>query len=177
MKTTRLFSILSIALIFGCASTSDIVSEFDDTAKFDTYTTFVLCQDDLFVENVSYPKYDNNTVRELVGEAVQTEMMKRGHKTNVMNPELQAGFQIVVQEKEATFTNCEHQDEYAYWDECTIDTIVYTEETLVLYVSDFEKRQIIWQASMDCDMNKPESKLTAYINELVSELFNKYPKS
>ena len=177
MRSIKYIQIVLLTLFFSCAGTHEIVSEFDDTADFDSYSTFVLCLDDLYVENVSYPQYDNDTVRELIGEAVEAEMIKRGHRTNVLNPELQAGFQLVVQEKEATFTNCEHQDEYAYWDECTIDTIIYTEETLVLYVSDFEKRQIIWQASIECDMNKPEAKLTEYINNLVEELYNQYPKS
>ena len=83
---------------------------------------------------------------------------------------------MIVEEKEATFTNCEHQDEYSYWEECTIDTIVYTEETLVVYVSDFNRKQIIWHASIECDMNRAEAKLTDYIDGLVEMLFNEYPR-
>ncbi len=176
MKSLNHLSIFLILLLFNCASTTEVISQFDETADFDNYNTFVLCIDDLYVENVDYPKHDNNTVRELIGESVEAEMIRRGHRTNVLNPQLQAGFQIVIQEKEATFTNCEHQDEYSYWEECTIDTVIYTEETLVLYVSDFEKRQIIWQASMECDMNKPRTRLPEYIEGLVTELFNEYPK-
>ncbi|NNK87685.1 MAG: DUF4136 domain-containing protein [Flavobacteriaceae bacterium] len=176
MKALRYISIFVLMLVFGCGSTADIVSEFDETVDFDSYTTFVLCIDDLFVENTQYPKYDNNTVRELLGEAVEAQMIEKGHKTNVLNPQLQAGFQLIVEEKEATFTNCEHQDEYSYWEECTIDTIVYTEETLVVYVSDFERKQIIWQASVECDMNRTGANLKDYVKELVIKLFNEYPK-
>ena len=176
MKALQYISICVLVLVYGCGSTADIVSEFDETVDFDSYTTFVLCIDDLFVENTEYPKYDNNTVREIIGEAVEAQMIEKGHKTNVLNPQLQAGFQLIVEEKEATFTNCEHQDEYSYWEECTIDTIIYTEETLVVYVSDFERRQIIWQASIECDMNRTEANLKDYVKDLVSRLFSEYPK-
>ena len=176
MKTLKYFVISALVFLTNCASTSDIVSEFDETVDFDSYSTFVLCIDDLSVENVDYPKYDNNTIREIINEEVEAQMLNKGHRTNVLNPELQAGFQLIVQEKEATFTNCEHQDEYSYWEECTIDTIVYTEETLVVYVSDFARRQIIWQASMECDMNRSEANLKGYISELVGTLFSEYPK-
>ena len=167
---------MSMILFFGCATTESVIAEFDETATFDDYSTFVLCVEDLFVENTQYPNYDNNRVRELLAEEVEKHMIKTGHRTNVLNPELQAGFELIVEEKEATFHNCEAQDEYTYWAECTIDTMVYTEETLVVYVSDMARNQIIWQASLPCNMNRAASKLPEYIAELVTQAFNEYPK-
>jgi hypothetical protein len=176
MKTLKLISGILILTLFGCASTAGVLSEFDESVDFDNYTTFVLCIDDLFVENTNYPNYDNNEVRSMIGDAIETQMESKGHKTNVLNPELQAGFRLVVQEKETTFTNCERESEYGYWKECTIDTVIYTEETLVVYVSDINKNQVIWQASMTCDFNRTRGKLESYVNELVETLFNEYPK-
>jgi len=176
MKTLKTLSIIFLLALYGCASTEAVLAEFDESVDFDSYDTFVLCIDDLFVENTQYPNHDNNKVRELIGDAIETEMINRGHKTNVMEPQLQAGFKLLVEEKEATFYDCKEQDEYTYWAECTINTTVYTEETLVVYVSDFEKNQIIWQASMTCDMSRYNKKLPGYINELVETLFNEYPK-
>ena len=175
MKRLHIY-ILSLILLVGCASSESVLAEFDETATFDDYTTFVLCIDDLFVENTQYPNYDNNKVRELIAEEVEKQMIRTGHRTNVLSPQLQAGFQLIVEEKEATFRNCEQQDEYGYWEECTIDTIVYTEETLVVYVSDMERNQIIWQASIPCNMNKSVAKLPEYIAGLVEQAFNEYPK-
>ena len=177
MKISKILTLLTLILYLGCASTTDVLSEFDESANFDEYTTFVMCMDDLFVENTEYPTYDNNEVRQLISDEVEAQMLKRGHRTNVLKPELQAGFELIVEKKEATFQNCEVQDEYNYWRECTIDTVVYTEETLVLYVSDFSKNQIIWQASIQCSMNKSKSKLQEYVKELVTMLYNEYPKS
>jgi hypothetical protein len=177
MKTLKLLSLSLVFLLFGCASTSSIISEFDEEVDFDSYSTYVLCIDDLFVENTNFPNHDNNEVRGIIGDAIEKQMEKRGHKTNVLNPELQAGFRLVVQEKEATFTNCDQQSEYEYWKECTIDTVIYTEETLVLYVSDINKNQVIWQASVTCDLNRSKNKIEGYVNQLVESLFNEYPKA
>lgn len=176
MKTLKILSLILILTLFGCASTSAVISEFDEDADFDNYSTFVLCIDDLFVENTNYPNYDNNKVRAMIGDAIEKQMEHKGHKTNVLNPELQAGFRLVIQQKEASITNCESQGEYEYWKECTIDTVIYTEETLVIYVSDINKNQVIWQASITCDLNRSSGKLEAYVDQLVESLFNEYPK-
>lgn len=179
MKRLKSFSLFLLFLFFSCGSTSNLslMSDFDENAKFNDFQTFVICVDDLFVENTNYPKYDNNQVRQLIGNEIENQMQSLGYKTNVLQPELQAGFQILIVEQEATFTNCDLQEDYNYWATCTLDTVTYTDETLVLYVSDLQKNQIIWQASMNCDLNKPKSVLKQYVMDLVETLFNEYPKT
>lgn len=176
MKALKILFVFSLFALFDCASTADVLSDFDDSVNFDDYTSFVICIDDLYVENTKYPQYDNNEVRKVIGNVLEAQMIKEGYKTNVLKPELQAGFELLLEQKEVTFTNCEIQNEYNYWKECTIDTEVYTEETLVIYVSDFSKNQIIWQASLQCDMSRSKGKLTDYVNELVKAMFEDYPK-
>jgi len=176
MKRLKPLSLVFLFLFFGCASTEAVLSDYDESVDFNSYNTFVICVDDLFVENTNYPNYDNNYARELITEAIEKQMINKGHKTNVLNPQLQAGFKLIVEQKEATFTNCEIQDEYSYWRECTIDTVVYTEETLVVYVSDFSKNQIIWQASIKSNLNRSKGSLQGYINNIVEILYNEYPK-
>lgn len=176
MKTLRIITLLTLFIFFSCATPSNLTSDFDDSIDFDSYSTFVLCIDDLFVENTSYPNYDNKEVRELIGNEIENQMVLKGHKTNVMKPELQAGFRILLSHEEVVFTNCDVQTEYEYWKTCTINTEIYTRETLVLYVSDIEKNQVIWQAKIDCDLNRPKKGLKEYVNELVAEVFKEYPR-
>lgn len=177
LELMKKFSFLLFLIILSSCATSEVVlSEFDENADFDSYSTFVLCVDDLFVENVNHPNYDNNYVRELIGNSLEQEMIMRGHRTNVLNPELQVGFELIVQEKTAEFYNCEFNKEFSYWEEFTLETVEYTEETLVVYVSEFKKNQIIWQASKKCDLNRIKSRLPKLVNKLVHELFNEYPK-
>ncbi len=179
MNAIKTISLFTIIFFIGCASTSQlsILSDYDESIDFNNYSTFVICIDDLFVENTKYPKYDNNHVRQLIGQEVENQMIGKGHKTNVLRPELQAGFQILIVEEEATFTNCDLQEDYNYWQTCTINTVTYTDETLVAYVSDLQKNQVVWQASISCDLNKPKSALKPYVMDLVEGLYKKYPKT
>lgn len=179
MKTVKTLFLFTLIFLFGCASTSQltILSDFDESVNFNEYKTFVICIDDLFVANTAYPKYDNNYVRQLIGNEVEEQMIGKGYKTNVLKPELQAGFQILIVEEEATFTNCDLQEDYNYWQTCTINTVTYTDETLVVYVSDLQKNQVVWQASISCDLNKLKSDLKPYVMDLVDSLFDKYPKT
>ena len=86
MNSLKLVSLILILTLFGCASTSSVFSEFDEDIDFDSYTTFVLCIDDLFVENTNYPNYDKNQVRAMIGDAIEKQMENKSHKTNVLNP-------------------------------------------------------------------------------------------
>jgi hypothetical protein len=175
VRNSKFLLLLIFGLLFGCASTSTVLSDYDDTIDFNTYNTFEICMDDLFVENTNYPNYDNNAVRNIIAKEIENQMKDRGHITNVQSPQLQSGFRIVIEEKASTFTNCDVQNEYIYWKECTIHTVKYTEETLVVYVSDMERNQVIWLAFRTCNLNRPKKALVPYVQKIVESLFNTYP--
>ena len=99
MKFLKGLGLFALALCFNCASTTSVLSEFDESADFDNYKTYVLCIDDLFVDNTKYPKLDNNYVRELIGAEIEEQMESQGYKTNVLRPELQAGFKISIRRR------------------------------------------------------------------------------
>ncbi|NNC46282.1 MAG: DUF4136 domain-containing protein [Winogradskyella sp.] len=168
---------LGLFLCFGCASTSEVIYDYNLDVDFNTFDTYVLCIDDLFVENYNYPNLDNQKVRQLLGDAVSNAMELRGHKTNVFKPQLQAGFRIVITEERVEFNNCEHSKELEYWEECKIHNEIYQKETLVVYVAEFETNKVIWQASVGCSLNKADRNLKPYIEELTTLLFETYPKA
>lgn len=177
MKTSNVLSILILILTFGCASTSEVVYDYNLEVDFNQYDTYVLCMDDFFVEHRNHPELDNEEIRRLIGDAVAVEIENKGHRTNVLNPQLQAGFRLLISEETAEFTDCEHSEELEYWESCTIHTETYEEETLVVYVADFETNKVLWHASIICDLNQPKKKLKPYINALVRELYDTYPKT
>lgn len=177
MKFLKPYSTFVLIFFLGCATTSKVAYEYDENINFNTYSTFVICADDLFVENNKFPNYDNKYIRQFLAEEFENKMTQLGHKTNVFNPELQVGFRLVVSEEQVTFTNCEKEKEFNYWEKCTIKTETYTNETLIAYVSDFEKNQIIWQTSIPCDFNKTKANLPDYVKEITKKIFNEYPKT
>lgn len=176
MKVVQFFYSLVLLLNFNCASTSNVVFDYNVNTDFSKFNTFVLCVDDLFVEHTNMPKMDNKLIRNYIADAVENEMKSLGHQTNVLNPQLQVGFIITLSETTNTFKDCNNFDDLTYWDNCVIQEKTYIQETLVVYVSDYQTQEIIWQASIECNLNKPKNILQIHIETLVADLFDTYPK-
>ena len=177
MKPFKLYFLVFLVLNLNCAGTQEVIFDYNINVDFNQYSTFVLCVDDLFVEYTNQPNYDNKNIRNYLADAVTYEMKKRNHKTNVLNPELQVGFIISLTENHVSFTNCEENKILGYWEACKIEDHTYLEESLITYVSDYKTNEIIWQASVKCDLNKPRKQLKQHIEELVKQLFETYPKT
>lgn len=177
MKPVYNLAYLVFSLVFSCASTSSLMFDYNMNVDFESFSTYVLCSDDFMVINDDHPKIDNEITRRKIALAVAEAMEARGHKTNVFNPELQSGFRIAIKEKTAKFNNCEHSKELLYWESCSIHKETYEEETLIVYVANFETNQVLWQASIPCHLDQPHQKLDSYISELVEMLFDTYPKT
>jgi hypothetical protein len=154
-----------------------VIYDYNLDTDFNQYDTYVLCVEDFFVENTNHPNIDNPSVRNYLRDAVDTEMINTGHKTNVLKPQLQAGFRLLISEKTVEFENCEHSAQLEYWESCTIHQETYEHETLVVYVADFNTNKVLWHASVSCDLNIPKKKLEPTINKLVKDLFATYPKN
>ena len=175
MKILQAISFLFFVVLFGCAATSSIVFDYDIDEDFNQHNTFVVCEDDLLVKNITYPNYDNTKIRTFLSEEVTTKLEDFGLNTDMDNPDLQVGFRLVITEETVNFRDCSDEGEFLYWESCTVETVTYTTETLTIYVSNLEKNQVVWQASMPCNMNKSESNLASHIKELVDTLFKTYP--
>ncbi len=177
MRIYKIFLGLTLAILFNCATTNEVISDYNLEADFNQYDTYVLCVEDFFVEYVNYPNLDNKLIRSYIRDAVDEGMINTGHKTNVFKPQLQAGFRLLISEETAEFKNCEHSEHLDYWDNCTIQQETYEKETLVIYVADFESNKVLWHASILCNLNTSKKKLQPYITKLVNDLFATYPKN
>ncbi|WP_282043434.1 DUF4136 domain-containing protein [Winogradskyella flava] len=166
-----------LLLLYNCAATTEVVYDYNLNVDFNQYDTYVLCIGDFAVEHNDYPQLDNDQVRRIIGDAVAEEMESKAHRTNVLSPQLQAGFRILISEETVEFKNCEHSEQLEYWEECKIHLETYEEETLIVYVADFETNDVLWHASVLCDLNKAKRKLEPYIKGLVNDLFDTYPKT
>ncbi|WP_298899691.1 DUF4136 domain-containing protein [uncultured Psychroserpens sp.] len=175
MKTFQLPYLFIFLLIVSCAATSSIDFDYDIDEDFNSHNTFVICEDDLLVEHSNYPDYDNASIREYLSQEVSSQVENLGLTVDSTNPDVQVGFRLVISEETATFRDCSEFSEFNYWRECTIETETYTDETLIIYMSNLEKNQIIWQASMPCNMNISDTKLKSHIAKTVKTLFETYP--
>ena len=167
--------ILSFIVILSCAATSSVMFDYDVDEDFNQHNTFIICEDDLVAKNTRHPQHDNSKIRELLSEEITLKLEDFGLQVDTNNPDLQAGFRLIITEETVNIRDCSDEGEFLYWEKCTMKKINYTTETLVLYVSNLEKNQVVWQASVPCQMNKSTPKLKKHINELVNQLFETYP--
>ncbi|WP_340202030.1 DUF4136 domain-containing protein [Ascidiimonas sp. W6] len=158
----------------SCGS-SKVVAEEDPNTNFQAYKTFVICAEDLLVKDTNYPEYDNTTTRMHIKTALEDEMRKRGYELEASSPQLQVGFKFTVKDEEVSITNCFDEDEYSYWAGCKIETYNYAEQSLIIYVSDLEKNQIIWQGSIIKGLTMSPEKFKKTINRTIAKIFKEYP--
>lgn len=162
------------AMVLSCSS-AKIVADHDPDINFNDYETYTFCMEDMTIENSKYPEYDNDFNRNLIKEAIEAEMEARGYVADASQPQLQVGFRFVIRDEEFSVSNCFDESEYSYWAACRIETYQYTEETLVIYVSDLNKNQVIWQSSMVKSLSASPKKLKRKIEETVKKIFKEYP--
>ncbi len=168
-----LINSLGLILLFGCSEV-DIYSDFDNDIDFSDYTTYTISED-LGVEYKNYPNYDNDFNRKRIKKAIEFEMNKRGYILDEINPELAAGFQIIIKDQQITIKNCSGIGMYDYWPQCWINTYNYTEGSLVIHVSDIKKNQVIWQGSAIAVLKYKPTKVKIEIDNIVKDIFKKYP--
>ena len=152
---------------------TEIVSDHDKYADFRAYRTFSVCLSDPEPGN-EHAEYDNAANRALVKQAVESEM-SGWYTQNDSVPDLMAGFRIIIKDKKLTYMNCRDGDNYSTWPECRLETHKYTEGTLVIYVTDTRKGQVIWQASATGALADSPGGDEKLIRRTVSALFDEFP--
>lgn len=174
MISKSFFSVLITIILSACTGIT-IRSDYDSQVDFNNYKTFTLCQADLQVENENQPLYDNSLNRSRIKKAIEEDMMDKGYVLDDATPQLLAGFHIVIKDRTVMTSNCRGFEEYQYWPECRVNTYYYTEGTLIIYITDISKNQIIWQGSAEGVLNIDPDKMEKTIAKTVSDIFKKFP--
>ncbi len=185
-RTIKLFVILFIGhSLGGCASGPSIMSDYDDSAPFESYTTYN------FMENAGP---DGSTYQSFfstyVIDAVTVEMEKRGY-TKSDNPDLLINFNAILQDKTKVTTSSApppmHGGYYGYrggsygaWGGYGYGTEThvsqYTEGTFNIDIVDNKTHQLIWEAvGVGRITEKKLDNLEQTVREGVPNYFSLYP--
>lgn len=175
MKTYKIFTVFSILLLCSCTNVT-VYSDFDKRIDFKNYKTYFICVDDMEVTDLDQPIYDNTFNRGYIRNAITAEMNFAGYKMDEFNPDLFVSFRIVINKKQTSVRTCSGIGAYDYWPDCRINTYDYTEGTLVIFVSDVKKNQVVWQGSALGILNIPPQKMKKIIDRTVQQIFKKFPK-
>jgi len=173
MRYIHVFTIGVLLFLTSC-QTTEINSDYDNKIDFPSYHSFSVCLDDFQITSDKHPEYNNEKMKGLIKSAIETEM-KKFYSNNDSSTELRVGVNIKVEDKDFTYRSCERQDEYHRWPECKMKTYEYTEGTLLIYVADISKQQVIWQASFTGMTREDLIENEKVINRVVKSIFEKYP--
>ncbi len=174
MTLLRILPVIGFMALLSC-NTATIESEYDPQADFSSYQTYTVCMDDLDTVDGEHPLYDSPENREYVSNAIAMAMDERGYAWSEASPDLHVGFQIMLEDREVTVTQCSGYANKEYWPECTLNTYHYVEGTLVISVSDLATNQVIWQGSANGILNTPDAKMKKLIDKTVQQIFEQYP--
>ena len=171
MKTLNKFIATCTLLTLVACGTAKVISDQDPTVQFDDFKTVVVCKEDLVITNTEYPDYDNIESRELLFNSVAEELQKNGYRLEDQ-ANLQIGFKILISEETLELRNCYDEGEVDYWPNCKIETLNYTEHTIVLYATDLAKNQVVWQGSVSKNFSSPkrmQSELPMIVRMILEE--------
>lgn len=174
MQEKTLYVLLIVFFLYGCTGLT-ILSDHDSAIDFASYKSYTLCRSDTKVANETQPLYDNSLNRSRIKKAIEAEMNELGYQQNDSTSELLTGFHIVIKDRSVMTSQCHDFEYYQYWPECTVNTYFYTEGTLIIYVTDISKNQIIWQGSAEGILDIKEKDMEKVIRKTVDEIFEKYP--
>lgn len=168
------FSVFIPVILSACTGLA-VRSDYDSQIDFKSYKTYTLCLADQQVENKDQPLFDNSLNRNRIKKAIENEMNRLGYVREDSAPQLLAGFHIIIKDRTVMSSNCRDFGEYQYWPECQVNTYYYTEGTLIIYVTDISKNQVIWQGSAEGVLDMEPRDMEKAVNRTVSKIFEKYP--
>lgn len=166
-----LLSLFLFTLTLPSCMITKVRIDYDPDAKFDEYTRFRICEDDLGASTGA--KFDTPELRKQIGEAIKKELINRGYKEETKIAQLQAGFEIVNKEREVFVTHCERSVPFSHWPHCWIENYKFEEGTLVLHVTDLATNQVIWEGMATKFAADDELKIE--VPKIVTRIYKKYP--
>lgn len=179
MKQFFLSGLLTLGLA-ACAGSPMIDALYDKDADFSKYKTYDFTE----TRSEATAKY-STLLDKFMKSAISTELLKRGYKQSD-EPDLMVNFHISSKEKTDVYDVPRPPSYYFYrnafgyhaWPYYTTETRVrqYTEGTVTIDLVDAGEKQLVWEGTAVGQVkNEPLENLESRVNEVVKQIFVKYP--
>jgi hypothetical protein len=154
-------------LIAGIAIAQDMQTDYDKTADFSQYHTFMW---------IKQPKTENPLMKQRIIDAVNAQLEAKGFRLVTHDADLGISANTATREEhtlEGFYDGFPGWGWHRYWGPTTIQT--YEVGTLVIDLFDSATKQVKWWASAtDTVSSKPE-KNAKKLNEAVEKMFKHFP--
>lgn len=190
--------ILTLFMINGCGTYTDIFTSADAETDFSKYQTFAWLPDQ--ADSINLP-HNNEIIRNNIRNYFGHAFAERGYKVNLDTPDVLLKILIVNRQKEklvlydtyplpyyyrryyygSIYHFPYHFDyyyrnhtTYCYPPECTIQKIEYLESSITLNVIDRKKNKLVWSGTAMGDIYDPDY-INRNIHPAVEAIMKKYP--
>jgi hypothetical protein len=180
MKTIRNTILIVVSVLFfnACSSVS-VSTDYDRTADFSKYKTFAFYE----IADKSGALSDLNKNR--IINAVKSEMLNKGFKETVANPDVMVNVTTVLENKQSVSSNTNVYNYGGYYrpyrwgsgyiGNTTYDVHNYKEGSLIIDIIDGSNKQLIWQGIGNKEIDKPSNDPDKIITEAVTKIMTSFP--
>ncbi len=163
----------AVYLLFARCATISTGFDVSPDGEFDRYQTFFCleCVDDY---NSINPQYDNEGNRELIRQAIKSEMERKGYLYEHESPDLLVDFHILIEEK----TEIIHENYPMNWQISEFSTfpINYQFGTLVIHFVDRNTNLLVWQGTASKVLENPKNAQKT-IQKAIAKILSNYDYS
>ena len=188
---SKLGFVMASLLLSGCIA-SGIYSNVDETINFKNYNTYAWLPNG---DSLEYAAYDRERIHEAIVDQVPKELQFRGMRLNRENPDMIVGVHTMFEEQTRTMRQPIYRS-YGYYPgwyinpwygpyyfygfttmhpfaDDYIETVPYTEGTLVIDVVDKESNKIVWRGWTRNEIDPV--RFVWDVEDYVHKIFEKYP--
>lgn len=175
MKKLVIFAL--VLIVAAACSSVKVSSDFDRTAGFSSYKTFLFTDDALHL-----PLDDINNNRILT--AVESELAAKGFKKVTENPDVLIDIKIKAEQKQTATATSSGGYGYGYrygwgggFSTTTINYDTYTDGTMFIDMIDAQKKQLVWQGRGTKTVNPDASEKSRAENlsYAIKQIMAQYP--
>jgi hypothetical protein len=168
MRTRTLFLPLGLVILLAVAARADkIRSDYDHTAHFDKYKTFMWIQE---------PEVKEPFMAQRIKNSVNAQLEARGMRLQPKGADLAVGAHVATEEKNTLETYYSGGWEWGAGGWATTETRTYYVGTLTVDLLDAQTHKPVWQGvGVDKLSSKPE-KVTRDYDKQIEKMFREFPR-
>lgn len=178
----RLIPILFLGLLYSCAPTVKVTTDYDHAINFSEYKTFAVY--DLRAQEGQV----NQLNVDRVAKAIRNEMLAKGF-TESSNPDLKVNAVSILKNKTSVSANTNFYGyggmyrPYGYWGggammggaNTTFDTYDYVDGSLVIDIVSTKTDKLVWQGIGNAEIDSKPDNPEEFINGAIKKILTGFP--
>jgi hypothetical protein len=182
-RTFRIISMLILGLIYSCAPSVKVTTDYDHAANFSEFKTFAVY--DLKTQEGQINQLNVDRIQ----KAIRAEMIAKGFKETDNNPDLKVNAVTIVKNKTSVTANSNFYGyggmyrPYGYWGagggmingNTTYNTYDYVDGSLMIDIVSTKTQKLVWQGIGNAEIDSKPDNPDEFISSSVKKILAGFP--